>query len=207
MDKHYCICVGRKFCSGGRNIAQLVADRLGIKVYDRDLLKKASSESGFSEKFFDEADEEKTRTGLRALFMNHMGGTLLSNNYLSNESIFHMQSEAIKRIHEQEDCVFIGRCSDYVLRDSDRLLNVFIAATTDDRVERVCRHAQEEMTPSKALSLIEDIDRKRASYYNYFTGRTWGDPANYDICLNSTVLGYEKCAEIIVEMAKNCLNI
>ena len=207
MDKHYCICIGRKFCSGGRNVAALVAERLGIKVYDRDLLKKAAQNTGFSEQFFDEADEEKTRRGLRSLFMNHLSSNGLSSNYLSNESIFNMQSEAIRKIHESEDCVFIGRCADYVLRDSDRLLNVFIAADIDDRVARVCRHADESMTPSKALSLIEDIDRKRSSYYNYFTGRTWGDSAVYDICLNSTTLGYDKCAEIIVSLAKDKLGI
>ena len=208
MDKHYCICIGRKFCSGGRNVAAIVAEKLGIKVYDRDLLKKAAQNTGFSERFFDEADEEKTRKGLRSLFMNHLSSINgLSNNYLSNESIFNMQSDAIRKIHETEDCVFIGRCADYVLRDSDRLLNVFIAADIDDRVARVCRHADEGMTPSKALSLIEDIDRKRSSYYNYFTGRTWGDPAVYDICLNSTTLGYEKCADIIVSLAKERLGI
>ena len=206
--EHYCICIGRKFCSGGRNVAAIVAEQLNIKVYDRDLLKKAAQETGFSEKFFDEADEEKTRKGLRSLFMNHLNGSNgMANNYLSNESIFNMQSEAIRKIHETEDCVFIGRCADYVLRDSGRLLNVFIAADMDDRVNRVCRHAEEGMTPSKALSFIEDIDRKRSSYYNYFTGRTWGDPAFYDICLNSTTLGYEKCAEIIVSLAKERLGI
>ena len=207
MDKHYCICIGRKFCSGGRNVAAIVAEKLGIKVYDRDLLKKAAQNTGFSEQFFDEADEEKTRRGFRSLFMNHLSSNGLSSNYLSNESIFNMQSEAIRKIHESEDCVFIGRCADYVLRDSDRLLNVFIAADIDDRVARVCRHADESMTPSKALSLIEDIDRKRSSYYNYFTGRTWGDSAVYDLCLNSTTLGYDKCADIIVSLAKDKLGI
>lgn len=207
MDKHYCICIGRKFGSGGRNIAQLVASRLGIKVYDRALLKTAAQESGFSEKFFEEADEEKTRRGLRSLFMNHVTGDGLSNNLLSNESIFKIQSEAIRKIHENEDCVFIGRCSDYVLRDSDRLLNVFIAADKEDRIDRICRHAENGMTPQKALSQIEEHDRKRASYYNYFTGRIWGDPAYYDICLNSTTLGYEKCADIIIALAKERLSI
>ena len=207
-DKHYCICIGRKFCSGGRNVAAMVAGQLGINVYDKDLLKKASQNTGFSEKFFDEADEEKTRRGLRSLFMSHFNGSNgFSGNYLSNESLFKMQSDAIHRIHEQEDCVFIGRCADYVLRDSDRLLNVFIAADTDDRVARVLRHADEGMTESKALSLIEDIDRKRSSYYNYFTGRTWGDPAVYDICLNSSTQGYDKCAQLIVELAKERLGI
>ena len=207
MDKHYCICIGRKFGSGGRNIAQLVASRLGIKVYDRALLKTAAQESGFSEKFFEEADEEKTRRGLRSLFMNHVTGDGLSNKMLSNESIFKIQSEAIRKIHEAENCVFIGRCSDYVLRDSDRLLNVFIAAQEEDRINRICRHAENGMTPQKALSLIEDHDRKRASYYNYFSGRIWGDPAYYDICLNSTTLGYEKCADIIIALAKEKLGI
>jgi cytidylate kinase len=207
MDKHYCICIGRKFCSGGRNVAALVAERLGVKVFDRNLLKTASRESGFSEKFFEEADEEKTRKGLRSLFMNRFNSSNgFAANYLSNESIFNMQSEAIRNIHGQEDCVFIGRCADYVLRDSDRLLNVFIAADIDDRVDRVCRHAG-DMTPNKALSLIEDIDRRRSSYYNYFTGRTWGDPAFYDICLNSSTLGYDKCADIIVSLAKEKLGI
>ena len=208
MDKHYCICIGRKFCSGGRNIAALVAQELGIKVYDRDLLRKAAQNAGFSEKFFEEADEEKTRKGLRSLFMSRFNSSNgFSSNYLSNESIFNMQSDAIRKIHETEDCVFIGRCADYVLRESDRLLNVFIAADMDDRVARVCRHAGDDMTPSKALSLIEDIDRKRSSYYNYFSGRTWGDTAVYDICLNSTTLGYDKCADIIVSLAKEKLGI
>ena len=188
-------------------MAQLVASRLGIKVYDRALLKTAAQESGFSEKFFEEADEEKTRRGLRSLFMNHVTGDGLSNNMLSNESIFKIQSEAIRKIHEAENCVFIGRCSDYVLRDSDRLLNVFIAAQEEDRINRICRHAENGMTPQKALSLIEDHDRKRASYYNYFSGRIWGDPAYYDICLNSTTLGYEKCADIIIALAKEKLGI
>ena len=110
-------------------------------------------------------------------------------------------------IHEREDCIFIGRCADYVLRDCDRMLNVFIAANLDDRVDRICRHAGDELNQRKALSLIEDIDRRRSSYYNYFTGRTWGDPAVYDICLNSTVLGYEKCAEIIATLATERLRI
>lgn len=208
MDKHYCICIGRKFCSGGRNVAALVARELGIRVYDKDLLKKAAQEAGFSEQFFEEADEEKTRKGFRSLFMNRFNSSNgFASNYLSNESIFNMQSDAIRKIHQTEDCVFIGRCADYVLRDSDRLFNVFIAADKDDRVARVCRHAGDDMTQSKALSLIEDIDRKRSSYYNYFTGRTWGDPAFYDLCLNSTTLGYEKCADIIVSLAKERLGI
>ncbi len=208
MDKHYCICIGRKFCSGGRNIASMVAERLDVKVYDRDLLKMASRNTGFSEQFFEEADEEKTRKGLRSLFMSRFNSSNgFANNYLSNESLFNMQSDAIRKIHESEDCVFIGRCADYVLRESDRLLNVFIAADMDDRVDRVCRHAEEGMAPSKALSLIEDVDRKRSSYYNYFTGRIWGDPAFYDICLNSSVFGYEKCADIIVSLAKERLGI
>lgn len=206
MDKHYSICIGRKFGSGGRNIARLVADSLGIKVYDRDLLKTASETSGFSEEFFEQADEEKTRKGWRSLFMGHLSTHGMSaNNFLSNESIFNMQSDAIRKLHEQEDCVFIGRCADYVLRDSDRLLNVFIAADMDDRIERICRHA--DVTPRKARSLIEEHDRKRSSYYNYFSGRIWGDPTYYDLCLNSTTLGYDKCAEIIVSLAKERLKI
>lgn len=201
-NSHYSICIGRKFGSSGRNVAHIVANELGIKVYDNNLLKSASEETGFSEQLFEEADEEKTRKGLLSLFKSHLTDSGFTANYLSNESIFNMQSEAVRKIHEREDCIFIGRCADYVLRNTDRLLTVFIAASIEDRVDRIVRHTSSEITPKKARAFIDDIDRKRAQYYNYMSGKVWGDPACYDICLNSSTLGYEKCAQIIVEMAR-----
>ncbi len=205
MDKHFTICVGRQFGSGGRSIAQLVGQKLGVSVYDRNLLKTASENTGFSEELFEKADEEQTRKGLRGFFMNHFSGAGMPDNYLSNESIFNMQADAIRKIHENEDCIIVGRCADYVLRDSDRLLSVFIAASVDDRVARICR--QENLSQSRALSNIEQQDRDRAAYFNYYTGRVWGDPTFYDMCLNSTNLGYGKCADMIVELAKERLGI
>lgn len=205
MDKHFTICVGRQFGSGGRNIAQLVGERLGVSVYDQNLLKTASDNTGFSEELFERADEEQTRKGLRGFFMNHFSGAGMPDNYLSNESIFHMQADSIHKIHENESCVFVGRCADYVLRDSDRLFSVFIAASMDDRIARISRHGN--LSQSRALAEIERHDRDRAAYYNYYTGRVWGDPTFYDMCLNSTNLGYGKCADMIVELAKERLGI
>lgn len=206
MDKHYSICVGRKFGSGGLEIATMAADRLGVKVYDKALLETASKKTGFGREFFDKADEEKTRRGLRSFFMSHLTEYGLSRNYLTSESLFKMQSETIKSIYEQEDCLFVGRCADYVLRDSSRLFSVFIAADMDDRIERICKK-EGGISPEKARSIIREHDRKRASYYNYFTGRVWGDPDFYDICLNSSVLGYEKCVNLITALAKERLDI
>ncbi len=138
--------------------------------------------------------------------MSHLTEYGLSRNYLTSESLFKMQSETIKSIYEQEDCLFVGRCADYVLRDSNRLLRVFIAADMDDRIDRICKK-EGGISPEKARSIIREHDRKRAAYYNYFTGRVWGDPDFYDICLNSSVLGYEKCVNLITALAKERLDI
>lgn len=205
MDKHYVICIGRQIGSGGRAVARLISERLGINVYDRKLLKSASDQSGFSEEFFDKADEEKSRRPLRSLFMNHLGGGQMTQNYMSNESIFQLQSDAIKRIHEQEDCIIIGRCADYILRDSDRMLNVFLAADTEKRIASICAH--DGCDEKKALTVMTDADRKRASYYNYFTGKKWGDSTSYDMCLNTSVFSNEECADMIIDIARKKLGI
>lgn len=204
MDKHYTICMGRQIGAGGRGIAALVSESLGVNIYDRTLLKSASQETGFSEEVFEKADEEKTRRGLRSMFMSHIHADV-SANCLSVENIFSMQSEVIRNIHAQEDCIFIGRCADYVLRDSDRLLSVFISASPEYRIKRIMEKGG--LSERKARSMMEEADRKRASYYNYFTGRSWGMPESYDICLNSSVLGDSKCAEMIVALAKERLGI
>lgn len=205
MDAHYSINIGRQIGSGGRIIAKLLADELHINYYDKKLLKSASEDTGFSEEFFVKADEETSRKRLRPLILSHLLSGGYSNNYMSNESIFKMQSDVIRNIHSKEDCIFIGRCAGYILRDSDRALNIFLTATAEDRIARICQF--DGCTESQARSLIEDADRKRAAYFNYFTGRKWGDASTYDLCLSTSVFGTERCAEIILDIARRKLNI
>lgn len=205
MDAHYAINIGRQIGSGGRTVAKLLADELGISVYDKKLLKSASDESGFSEEFFVKADEETSRRRLRSLFLTHLTEGGLSRNYMSNESMFKLQSDAILKIHSQEDCIFIGRCASYILRDSDRTLNVFLTASQEDRVHRICEDG--DRNERQAVSLIEDADRKRAAYFNYYTGKKWSDSTTYDLCLNTSVFGTDGCAEIILDIARKKLHI
>ena len=206
MDTHYAINIGRQICSGAREVAAIISSELGISVYDKKLLKSASDESGFSEEFFVKADEETSRRRLRSLFLTHLTDGGLSRNYMSNESMFKLQSDAIHRIHSQEDCIFIGRCANYILRDSDRILNLFLTATTEDRIRRICEN-NSGFNERKALRMLEDGDRKRAAYYNYYTGSRWGDSSSYDLCLSTSVFGVERCAEIIIDIARRKLGI
>lgn len=205
MDKHYAICISRQFGSGGRTVSKKLAEMLGINIYDRTLLKSAVQATGFSHEMFEKADEAKTKSGIRSLFMNHLTGSTNNVNYLSDESMFCMQSDIIRNIHEQESCIFVGRCADYVLRDSDRVLSVFLAADRQARIERLSGH--DGTSQRKAESMIDDADRRRATYFNYFTGRNWADPISYDLCLNTSALGIDKCTEIIARIAREKLQI
>lgn len=205
MDEHYAININRQICSGARTVAGIIAKELGISVYDKTLLKSASDASGFRREFFAKSDEETSRKSLRSLFLTHLTEGGLSHNYMSNESMFKLQGDAIRDIHARENCIFIGRCASYILRDSDRILNVFLTADAEDRIRRVCSTRQ--CTERQARNLIEDADRKRASYFNYFTGRNWGDAATYHLCLSTSAFSEEECAGIILNIARKKLDI
>jgi len=202
MDTHFAICIGRQFGSGGRTVSKELSKLLNVNIYDRTLLESAVNETGFSKELFVKADESARQgRGIRSLFMNHLSGSHhQSSNFMSDESMFGMQSDIIRRIHSQEDCIFVGRCADYVLRDSDRMLSVFLTADRDFRINRLAAHG--DTTMQKAASMIDEADRKRSSYFNYFTGRNWSQASSYDICLNTSALGIDRCAEIIAGIAR-----
>lgn len=205
MEKYFAINIGRQIGSGGRAVAKIISDKLHINVYDKTLLKRASDQFGFSEEHFEKADEESSRNPIRSLLFANLGNGGMAKNYMSNESLFAMQSDVIRQIHEQESCIFIGRCADYTLRDSNRTLSVFLAAAQEDRIKRICDI--ENCSEDKARSIMADADKKRSSYYNYYTGKKWGDSSSYDICLSTTTFGYERCADIIIELVKEKFGI
>lgn len=186
MDKHVIINVGRQFGSGGKDVAEALGRKLDIPVYDVELLKKASAASGISEEMFKSRDEKK----------NFLSLGLSSHD----DTIFKIQSETIRAIAEQGSAVFIGRASDYILRDM-KCLDVFISSPLDYRIRRVADHLG--LSIEEAEKLIVRTDRTRESYYNFFTFRNWGVASNYDLCIDASLLGIENTADFIIEFGRS----
>lgn len=193
--------IGREFGSGGQYVGEKLAERLGIKLYDKELLQQASKDSGFCEEIFENHDERPTNSFLYSLVMD----TYSVNGYSTasfldmplNHKVFLAQFETIKKIAEQESCVIVGRCADYALADHPDCINVFIKADMDYRVKLVSKRAN--ITESKAKDMILKQDKQRASYYNYYTSKKWGDSKSYDLCLDTSKLGLDGCVEMILK--------
>lgn len=205
MDK-IIINVGRQIGSGGRIIAKMLADEFGCKFYDKELLNLAAKESGFNEKFFEQNDEQKGF--LKSMFhvrVPLMGEHNFYKNNFSQDSLYQFQSEAIRKAASEGSCVFVGRTADYVLRDYKNTVSVFITANLDHRIQRVCkRHSFDQATARKYIHSKED---NRASYYNYYTGKKWGNSESYDLCINSSLLGIEETEKFIAEFIRKRFNI
>ena len=201
MNNNLIISVGRQLGSGGRIVAKMLADEFGCKFYDREVLNLAAKESGFSEEFFEQNDERKGF--LDQIFHMHVpfiSDSSFYDNGLSQENLFRLQSEAIRKAAEESPCVFVGRCADYVLRDYKNTVSVFITANIDQRIQAVCkRHGFDR---AAARKYIHSQEETRASYYNYYTGKTWGHSESYDLCVNSSLLGLEGTEKFIAEFIK-----
>lgn len=198
MSSPFVINIGRSLGSGGRAIGHILAKEFNIAYYDREILALAAKESGFCPEVF-ERNDEKNRF-LRTLgniipFIG--GGSTYYNNELSNENLFRIQSEAIRKAAEDHSCIFIGRCADYVLRNHPRCVNVFVTADMDDRIANVMKW--NNCTAEKARSIIEKGDSERAEFYNFYSSGTWGAASTYHLCINSSVLGIEGTAAFIKE--------
>ncbi len=210
MEEKFVINIGRQLGSGGKSVGEIVAGRLGVGLYDKQLINLAAKESGLCPEFFEQADEE-ARKGLfsslvgylRAPFAGYEGGH--SNNVLSNEALFQVQSDVIRALAEQQSCVFVGRCADYILREHPRCVNLFITASETDRVRRLTERSG--CTEAEARCRMARIDARRAGYYNYYTSGTWGEAATYDLCIDSSVLGIGQTADFILEFAVRKLNL
>ncbi len=194
--KKIIINVGRQIGSGGHDVARLLADRFGCRFYDREVLNLAARESGFDEKLFEQNDEHKGFfRSLLHITAPHIGDSSFYASELSQEGLFKHQSDAIRKAAEEESCVFVGRCADYVLRDIPECVNIFITANMEERIKNVMERKQ--CDSDKARKIIEDGESSRSSYYNYYTGRRWGHSETYDLCVNTSHLGIEATAEYI----------
>ena len=198
MEKKIIITIGRQFGSGGKAVANELGRRLGIPVYDRELITKAAQESGFSEDFFARSDEKKRFFSLSSIFSGHLMET--SDNYMSDKNLFGIQCETIRNVAAQGSAIIVGRCSDYVLRDMDCTLNIFLTSPMSVRTARVMERSG--LSEEKAVTLIENQDKGREEYYNYYTFGNWGMASTYDLCIDSSILGIEGTAGYIIDFAR-----
>ena len=193
--------IGREFGSGGREVGEKLAQKLGIKLYDKELLQQAAKDSGFCEEIFENHDERPTNSFLYSLVMDtYTGGNYSAAPFLDmplNHKVFLAQFETIKKIAEKESCVIVGRCADYALSDNPDCINVFIHADMDIRIKNVSKNLN--ITENKARDIINKTDKQRASYYNYYTSKKWGDSKSYNLSLDAGKLGTDNCVEMILK--------
>lgn len=198
MNNKVVITIARQYGSGGRTVGEMLSKDMGIHYYDKELIKLASEESGINERLFVNADEKIKMAKLFKMVKNIYTGQLIppeSDDFVSDKNLFNYQAKVIKNLAEEESCVIVGRCADYVLKDYDNVLSVFVHAPKDYCMEQA---AKKVSMPSKELEkYIAKIDKRRADYYKFYTGREWTDARNYDLCLDSSKLGFERCVEEI----------
>ncbi len=190
------ITIARSFGSGGRTIGKMLSEDLGIKYYDKDLIRLASEESGINERFFGRVDEK-----LKGSFLRKGGvykGELLSPDspdFVSDQNLFNYQAKIIKQLADQEPAIIVGRCADYILRDREDVLRVFIFSDMKTAIKNVMD--MYGITEKEAVKFITKTDKDRSEYYRHYTGMDWENAKNYNICLDTSRLSYDECVDII----------
>jgi len=193
------ITISREFGSGGRTIGKLIAKELGWKFYDRELVNKISKESNFAKEFIEKRGEyASSKSEFLYSLIENFGTT--NNGQSINDKLYITQANIIKDIAEEGNCVIVGRCSNYILRKRDDVLNIFVHANTAYKSERIVRIYGE--TEKSAESRLKDKDARRAVYYKYYTGEKWGNIKNYDLVMNSGKIGLGNCVDIVVKIVK-----
>lgn len=197
------ITIGRQFGSGGREIGKKLAEALDMPFYDRDLIQLAAKQSGMSEEVLSESDEKSGGSLLYSLSMSsYLMGSFSGPGEMPLENkLYFIQSDIIKQLAEKGPCVIVGRCADYVLRERTDCLRVFIYADLESRIERI--EKLYDLTSKKARELIVRTDKRRASYYNYYTDQKWDRIGNYDLCVNSTKIGIDGAVKLIAAVAQS----
>lgn len=189
------ISIGRQHGSGGREIARLLAQELGIKCYDKEIVDEAAKHSDFSRDLINAYDEKRM-----SAFMLHAGGYGLNENFRLNMQVVSAQFDAIREIASKGDCIFVGRCADYILRDRSDLVSVFILGDMDERLK--CLERRQGLDVATARKKIKEVDKDRSSFYKYYSDQVWGDAQNYDLCINSSRLGVEGTVKVIMDYIK-----
>ena len=189
------ITIGRQHGSSGREIARLLAEKLNYKCYAKEIVDEAANHSDFSRDLIDALDEKRM-----SAFILHAGGYGLNENFRLNMQVVSAQFEAMRNIAEKGNCIFVGRCADYILRDHDDLISVFILGDMDERLK--CLERRQGLDEVEARKKIKEVDKDRSSFYRYYSDQTWGDAQNYDMCINSSKLGVEGTVQVILDYIK-----
>ena len=205
--KNFVIAIGRQPGSGGKEIAEKLATRLGIKFYDKKLLEVAARESGLDTTVFENADERESHTFIGNMFSIHgsIANVLSGGSCMDADQLFSIQSEAIRSLGERESCVIVGRCAEYVLRDHPRMTSIFITADMESRIRYVMNHDNVER--EKAIETIEKGDKRRRQYHDYYATTRWGEARGYDLCINASHMGIEGTTEFLYSYIKQRFNI
>ena len=199
MEKRI-ITISREFGSGGRTIGRMVAEKLGIPFYDKELVDQIALESGFAPKFVEEHGEHAPGKTLFAYAFAPQGIPGVMNGMSTADFLWHIQCSVILQLAEKGPCVIVGRNADYILKDREDTLHAFIHADMAYRADRIVRlYGESEKSPEARL---QEKDKRRKINYQHYTGRAWGQAQNYDVCLNTGTLGIERCAQILIEMTK-----
>lgn len=201
---HLVITVGRQFGSGGRELGRKIADLLGIKYYDKELLSHAASDAGLSQDFVENNDERFPRFISSAISFS-MGFNSMSwyqnPTSISGDSIYETQSEVIRQLAAAGPCVIVGRSADYVLRDNPFTVNIFVHAPAECCNDRIMARS-DISSRAKADKLRRQTNKLRAAYYNFYTDKHWGDAASYDLCFDTSLLPAEAIAEIVAQYVR-----
>ena len=196
--KNVVVTIARQYGSGGKTVGEMLAKEMGIPCYGENLLKLASEESGIHERLFMQLDEKLQNSPLLRMTTDVYTGELIppdSSEFVSAKNLFNYKAKVIKRLAESESCVIVGRAADFVLKDYPNVISVFVHASEEFNLARAME--RNSMTESEMKKFIAKTDRYRADYYKHYTGREWTDARNYDLCLNSGKLGFEKCVQEI----------
>ncbi len=203
------ITIGRQFGSGGREIGMKVAEFFGIKFYDKELLTRAASESGFAQEMIQDHDERPTTSFLYNLVMDTYSFGYNSSSFVDmpiSHKIFLAQFDTIKKIADEGPCVIVGRCADYALADYKNVVNIFIHGDEEDKIARVMDRYPDVTNKDKALEMILKKDKQRQSYYNYYSSKKWGRSDTYDLTINSSALGIDGTVKLITQFVEDFEN-
>lgn len=206
MKKKYVITIGRQFGSGGSEIGRIIANKLGIKYYDKELLAAAAKESGVNKEFFEASDERSpnfySHTNLWSFNIGYSIGNFFSADIsFSDDNLYRAQSDVIRTFAEESPCVIVGRSADHVLRNHPCIISIFISANENACIKRIIERGDSD-TEEHAKALAEKKNKLRSNYYNFYTDKEWGSATSYDLCIDSSKLTCEQVADIIIEYVK-----